>query len=348
MRVLITGGGGYLGSLLSRKLLEKNYQVRVIDALWYGEEPIKPLLSNENFELIKEDIRNLVTTVRAMKDVDAVIHLASLVGMPASSIEPMTSEEINYLATKNIAELCELHDIGTYIFASTCSVYGKQPNQLISEKTHCMPLDFYSEQKYKSERAIGWLNNAPTIYRFGTLFGLSPRPRFDLVINLFIAQALIEGKITVHGGNQNRPFLHVSDAADALIFGIEKDVSGTYNVVGENLTILQAAERISKLSGCEIEISEESDERDYKVSSEKIKQIGFNPSKSIEDAFQEFKVQIENGLFKDYKDAKYNNYKLLDSSKEMQDQVFIHGTKKIKIDFRKTLRLSQEDNSSPH
>ncbi len=348
MRVLITGGGGYLGSLLSRKLLEKNYQVRVIDALWYGEEPIKPLLSNENFELIKEDIRNLITTVRALKDVDAVIHLASLVGMPASSIEPMTSEEINYLATKNIAELCELHDIPTYIFASTCSVYGKQPNQLISEKTHCMPLDFYSEQKYKSERAIGWLNNAPTIYRFGTLFGLSPRPRFDLVINLFIAQALIEGKITVHGGNQNRPFLHVSDAADALIFGIEKDVSGTYNVVGENLTILQAAERISKLSGCEIEVSEASDERDYKVSSEKIKQIGFNPSKSIEDAFQEFKVQIENGLFNDYKDAKYSNYKLLYSSKEMQDQVFIHGIKKIKIDFRKTLRLSQEDNSSPH
>ena len=329
MRILITGGGGYLGSILSRKLLEKNYQVRVIDPLWYGEEPIQSLLNNENFEVIKEDIRNLVSTVRAMKEIDAVIHLASLVGMPASSIEPRTSEEINYLATKNIAELCALHDIRTYIFASTCSVYGAQPNELISEKSHCMPLDFYAEQKYKSERAIGWLNNAPTIYRFGTLFGPSPRPRFDLVINLFIIQALLEGKITVNGGNQYRPFLHVSDAADSLIYGIEKDISGTYNVVGENFTILQVAEMISSLSGCEIEISEKkSDERDYKVSSEKLKQIGFTASKSIEDAFQELKVEVENGRFKDYKDDKYSNYKLLCSSQEMQNKVFIQGIKK--------------------
>ena len=126
MRVLITGGAGYLGSILSRKLLSKGYQVRVLDALWYGNESIKELDKDENFELIKEDIRNLVPTVKSMIDVDAVIHLASIVGMPASSIEPRTSEEINYLATKNIAELCQLHDIETYIFASTCSVYGSQ------------------------------------------------------------------------------------------------------------------------------------------------------------------------------------------------------------------------------
>ena len=157
MRILVTGGAGYLGSVLLRKLLAKGYQVRLIDALWYGKKPIEDLLPNKNFELIQNDIRNLVVTVKALKDVDAVIHLASIVGMPASSIEPKSSEEINYLATKNIAELCQLHNIDTYIFASTCSVYGSQPETLITEKSPTSPLDFYAKQKYLSERAAGWL-----------------------------------------------------------------------------------------------------------------------------------------------------------------------------------------------
>ena len=155
MRVLITGGGGYLGSLVTRKLISKGYQVRVMDQLWYGKEPLNECRNNKNFELVQEDIRNLIATVKAMKDVDAVIHLASIVGMPASSIEPRTSEEINYLATKNIAELCQLHGIDTYIFASSCSIYGSQPDKLITEKSEIKPLDFYARSKFLSERAIG-------------------------------------------------------------------------------------------------------------------------------------------------------------------------------------------------
>ena len=326
MRILVTGGAGYLGSVLSRKLLAKGYQVRLIDALWYGKESIEELMPNKNFELIQNDIRNLVVTVKALKDVDAVIHLASIVGMPASSIEPKSSEEINYLATKNIAELCQLHNIDTYIFASTCSVYGSQPNTLITEKSTTDPLDFYAKQKYLSERAAGWLNKAPTILRFGTLFGLSPRMRFDLVINLFVAQAVKEGKITVFGGTQFRPFLHVSDASDAIVFSLEKNLTGTYNVVSENLTIKQAAERISKVTGCEIEISNENeDKRNYKVSAEKLRQVGFEPSKTIEDAINEIREAIDDGHISNYNDIKYNNYKLLFSSKEMQEKVFIRG-----------------------
>ena len=326
MRVLITGGAGYLGSVLSRKLLAKGYNVRVMDALWYGSESIEDLKKNDKFELIKEDIRNLVPTVKAMIDVDAVIHLASIVGMPASSIEPRTSEEINYLATKNIAELCQLHDIETYIFASTCSVYGYQPNKIINEKSHVAPLDFYAKQKYLSERATGWLNRSPTIYRFGTLFGLSPRMRFDLVINLFVAQALTDGKITVFGGKQERPFLHVSDAADSLIFGIEKNITGTYNVISENMTILEAAERIKKIIGCEIEISTENeDNRSYRVSADKIKQVGFKPLKNLDDSIKEIKDAFSNKSLKNYNDIKYNNYKTLYSSKEVQKEVFIEG-----------------------
>ena len=326
MRILVTGGAGYLGSVLSRKLLDKGYQVRLIDALWYGKESIEDLIPNKNFELIQNDIRNLVVTVKALKDVDAVIHLASIVGMPASSIEPKSSEEINYLATKNIAELCQLHNISTYIFASTCSVYGSQPETLITEKSPTDPLDFYAKQKYLSERATGWLNKAPTILRFGTLFGSSPRMRFDLVINRFVAQAIKEGKVTVFGGSQYRPFLHVNDASDAIIFSLEKNLTGTYNVVSENLTIKQAAERISKVTGCKINVSNDNeDERNYKVSAEKLKQIGFEPSKTIEDAVNEIKEMIDNGQLSNYDDAKYSNYKLLFGSKEMQEKVFIQG-----------------------
>lgn len=326
MRVLVTGGAGYFGSVLCRQLLSKNYQVRVIDPCWYGKESIEECLKNENFELVQEDIRDLTATVKAMKNVEGVIHLASLVGMPASSIEPRTSEEINYLATKNIAELCTLHNIDTYIFASTCSIYESQSNEISTEKSNLKPLDFYSNQKFKSERAIGWLNRAPTIFRYGTLFGLSPRMRFDLVINLFIAQALIERKITVHGGNQFRPFVHVQDAADSIIFALENNLTGTYNVTYENYSISQVAEKIKQLTGCSIEISNENnDERNYKVSGSKLKQIGFTGKKDIEFAFQEIKESIERGLFKDYDQQKYNNYKFLLNSKEMRKRVFIQG-----------------------
>jgi len=325
-KILITGGGGYLGSILSRKLLEKGYEVRVIDALWYGHQPIESCLKNPHFELIQDDIRNLVVTVKAMKDIDAVIHLASIVGMPASSIEPRTSEEINYLATKNIAELCQLHEIDTYIFASSCSVYGAQPNTIITEKSPTMQLDFYSEQKFYSERAIGWLNRAPTIMRFGTLFGLSPRMRFDLVVNLFIAQALSGEKLVVEGGDQYRPFLHVSDAANSLIFALEKNMTGTYNVVNENMTIMEVAERIKNLTDCTIEVSEKIvDKRDYNVSSEKINRFGFTASNNLEFAFEEIKNAFEQGIIKNYNDSKYNNYKFLFGSKKMQEKVFIQG-----------------------
>ena len=323
-KILITGGAGYLGSTLSRKLLDKGYKVDVFDALWYGKEPIKDCLENKNFRLINEDIRNLIPTVKALKNVDAVIHLASVVGMPASSIEPKTSVEVNYLATKNIAELCELHGIETYIFASTCSVYGSQGNNLITEKSKVNPLDYYAESKWQSERAIQYLNHAPTILRFGTLFGISPRLRFDLVVNLFIIQSLFEGEITVNGGDQQRPFLHVKDAADSLIFSLEKNLTGTYNVISENMTIMQVAELISELSGCKINISQESpDKRNYKVSADKIKNSGFNPRHTIKEAFYDFEKKVKSGEIKDYKDAIYNNYKQLFESEETKKKVFV-------------------------
>ena len=300
--------------------------MRLLDPLWYGTESIYPHRHNPRFELVQEDMRNLLSTVKSLAGVDAVIHLASIVGMPASSIEPKTSEEINYLATKNIAELCQIHEIETYIFASTCSVYGAQPDRLITEKSPTNPLDFYATHKFLSERAAGWLNRAPTIMRFGTLFGLSPRMRFDLVINLFIAQALAGDTLTVHGGSQYRPFLHVADAADSLIFALENNLTGTYNVITENSTIEQVARQMQAITGCTVNVSDEiQDARDYRVSAKKINQMGFVSKMSLKHAFTEIKEAFKNGILGDYNDPKYNNYKLITNSEDLQKQVFIHG-----------------------
>ena len=147
-----------------------------------------------------------------------------------------------------------------------------------------------------------------------------------LVINLFIAKAIKENKITVFGGNQYRPFLHVEDAADSLVFAVEKNLTGTYNIVSENMTILEAAKKISELTNCEIEISEENeDKRDYKVSSEKMSHFGFIPKKDIKLAYEQIKKVIEDGTINDFTEKKYNNYELLCSSEEMRKKVFIQG-----------------------
>lgn len=322
MRVLVTGGAGYAGSMLTRKLLSKGYQVKVIDALWYGSESIAECQKNENFQLIKDDIRNLNATVKAIEGVDAVVHLASIVGMNATAIAPKTSEVINYLSTKNIVELCKLYDIDSFIFASTCSVYGTQPNSVITEESFTMPLDFYSEQKFHCEQAIASFDTPSTIFRFGTLFGLSYRMRFDIVINLFIAQAITEGKITVFGGDQHRPILHVSDAVDSIIFGLESNLTGTYNVVHENLTIMEIAERIRNMTGCKIEVlTDDIDKRDYSVTAGKINKVGFSTSKNLEFAFEEIKTAFDEGKIKNFKDRKYNNYELLLNSHEMTQRM---------------------------
>jgi nucleoside-diphosphate-sugar epimerase len=242
--------------------------------------------------------------------------------MPASSIDPILSEEVNYLATKNIAELCQLHEIETYVFASTCSVYGSQPNTLITEKSKVSPIDFYATQKYLSEKATRWLNRSPLIFRFGTLFGYSPRMRFDLVINLFVAQAIKEGKITVFGGNQNRPFLHVDDAAESIVFGLENNLTGTYNVITENFTMLQAAKKVSEITGCEIQIKPEvEDERHYEVSADKLSLTGFRPSKKLKDGIKEIIDIFSDGKIKDFNDKKYSNYEILLDKRETDELV---------------------------
>jgi len=325
MKVLLTGGSGYLGSILTRKLLSKGHSVRVLDNFLFGKESLHDIVKNKKLELVEGDIRDLAIVSKSLKNIDSVIHLASIVGTQSSELDPKTSIEINFLATRNIAELCKIYKIKQLVFASTCSVYGAQPNQMIAENSEVNPLDSYGESKFQSERAILQAYDYPTILRLGTLFGASYRMRFDLAINLFLAQAINKEKLTVFGGDQWRPFLHVDDAAEAFSFAVQNNLEGIYNVVWKNLTINKMAKEVVKTIPSKINISKDIvDKRDYKVSGSKLEKFGLKAKKDIPFAAKEFKSKIKEDV-KNYRQEKYSNYKSFFNSKSIQRKVYTQG-----------------------
>ena len=325
MRILLTGGSGYLGSVLTRKLLTNGHHIRILDNFLFGKGSLKDIQDNKKLELVAGDIRDLSIVGKSLKNIDAVIHLASIVGTQSAELDSKVSTEINFMATRNIAELCKIYKIKQFIFASTCSVYGAQPDRLIAENSEVDPMDSYGLSKFQSERAILQTYDYPTILRLGTLFGASHRMRFDLAINLFIAQAMNKEKLTVFGGEQWRPFLHVDDAAEAFSFAVEDKMEGTYNVVWKNLTINQMAKDIKKLIPSQVKLSKDIvDKRDYRVSGKKLERFGFKAKKDIAYAAKEFKSKILEDV-ENYKQDKYSNYKSFFNSKSIQRKVYTQG-----------------------
>lgn len=324
--VLVIGGAGYIGSVLVRKLLDQGYNVTVLDALIYGDESIRNLYDHPNFDFIHGDIRDIGAVVRAMQYADAVVHLAALVGDPACALEEKLTLEINLAATRLIAEAARGFGIQRFIFASTCSVYGAS-DQLLDEHSALSPLSSYARSKMDSERVLLALNDnrfAPVILRFGTVYGLSPRPRFDLVINLLTARAVCDKRITIFGGDQWRPFIHVDDAAEAILKCLEAPlyvVKGQIFNVGsndQNYQIAQLGDIIKELiPGVQVihQGVEDVDRRNYRVSFSKIqKHLGFTPRHTVADGILEIKAAIEDGRIQDYRDARYSNYKTLSES----------------------------------
>lgn len=325
MRIVVTGGAGYLGSCLCRRLLEEGHEVNCLDNLMYGVGPIKLLLKNSHFHLVEGDIRDMTTITTAINGAEAVIHLASIVGQQAANLNPKVTMEINYLATKNIAELCTLHCINHFIFASTCSVYGAQPNDLINENSTTCPVDLYGETKIKSEAAVQNVFPTATILRTATLFGLSYRMRFDLAVNRFTAQAIQERKLTVFGGKQYRPFLHVEDAVEAYLLVLRDELQGIYNISWENWQIADVAKLIATSLGAEVAVSKKIvDLRDYRVSYDKIKRLGFRPKRTIQRAVKEISEGYEE-KFTDYRLPKYDNYGAIFNSTSIQNKVYTQG-----------------------
>jgi nucleoside-diphosphate-sugar epimerase len=245
--ILVIGGAGYIGSALLGKLLAKGHQVRLLDLMVFGDEPIRHLMHYKNLEVVHGDFRHVESVVEAMQGVDTVIHLGAIVGDPACSLDENLTIDVNL-----IGELAKAQGVERFVFASTCSVYGAC-DEILDERSVVRPISLYGQTKLASERVLFKMANErfkPTIVRFATIYGLSGRTRFDLVVNLLAAKAKLEGKITVNGGAQWRPFVHVDDAAAAVARIIEAPkeiVAGEIFNVGsneQNYTITQIGELV--------------------------------------------------------------------------------------------------------
>ncbi|MDD5421887.1 MAG: NAD-dependent epimerase/dehydratase family protein [Candidatus Omnitrophota bacterium] len=319
-KILVVGGAGYLGSILVRKLLARDIKVRVLDILMYGSKSVEGLLKNRMFELVNGDMRDISTIVRALSGVDAVVNLAAIVGDPACKNRPEAAIETNYLANKALAEACKYHQINRFVYASTCSVYGTMDgNKLLDENSALNPVSLYARSKIHAEEGILSLmdeNFSPTILRMGTLYGCSPRMRFDLVVNTMTKTAVKSGRISVHGGGKQwRPMLHVDDAAEAYIKCLEAPIhrirGEIFNVGSEdeNYRIIRLAEIVKGcVPGSKLVMEgKANDPRNYSVSFAKIrKALKFRPVVRMEKGVMDIKKKIGEEI-DNVDDPKYYN-----------------------------------------
>jgi nucleoside-diphosphate-sugar epimerase len=320
--VLVIGGAGYIGSVLCRQLLHQGYSVRVLDALLYGKESIAELLNHPRFSLIEGDSRDVGAVFQAILDMDAVVHLGELVGDPACALDEKLTMEINLAATRMIAEAARGYGIKRFVYASSCSVYGAG-SEILDERSTLHPVSLYARSKISSEQALLALNSRdfhPVILRFATVYGLSPRPRFDLVINLLTAKAVRDGEVTIFGGDQWRPFVHVADVAQAIIRCLEAPLDSVkaqvFNVGSDaqNYTITQVGELIHGLipEARLVNRGDDRDRRDYHVSFAKIRtELRFLPRYTVEDGVHEIAAALRDGSIRDYRDNRYSNIKTL-------------------------------------
>jgi nucleoside-diphosphate-sugar epimerase len=316
--VLVIGGAGYIGSILVRQLLERRYRVVVLDALLYGDEAIRSLGADPRLRLIRGDCRDIAMVVDAVQGVDAIVHLAALVGDPACALNEKLTISINVAATRMVAEVAKGAGVRRLVFASTCSVYGVS-EKVLDEKSRLAPVSLYARSKIASESGVLELNDHDfrvTVLRFATIFGLSPRPRFDLVVNVLTAMAVRERRMTIIGGEQWRPFVHVADAAEAIVKVLESGdrVSGQVLNVGSDAENYRIAD-IGRLVGeivADVTVDarpDVPDPRNYRVSFAKLGQcVGYVPRRTVRSGIVELKRALEDGTIGDFRDRRYSNY----------------------------------------
>jgi nucleoside-diphosphate-sugar epimerase len=317
--VLVTGGAGYIGSIVTRDLLSRGYQVVAADALLFGGEALLDLLSLPAFTFSKTDITDAgqVSELFAHHRFDAVVHLASIVGDPACKAQPELAERTIWKGSRDLFELCERHGVGRFIFASTCSNYGKMETEaMLDEQAPLRPVSLYAELKVRFERYL-LERSTPvdfTVLRFATVYGLSLRPRFDLTINEFVRDALLKGELEIYGPRFWRPYCHVSDIARAVVHVLgspRESVSGkTFNVGSneENYQKQMIADEIGKQMPLKVvNVERDEDPRDYRVNFDRIKALGFEPLMRLTDGIEEIAGAIRDGLIADPYAARYRN-----------------------------------------
>ncbi len=321
-KILVTGGAGYIGSVLTRQLLEKGYTVRVLDNLMYGGEPIIDLLNLPNFEFVKGDIRNEADVQKAMEGIDCVAHLASIVGDPACAKQPELAKSTNLEGSKMLYTVANKMGVSKFVFASTCSNYGKMPDPeaFVTEESEVSPVSLYAETKVAVEQFL--LSQPkdnitkPTCLRFSTVYGLSLRPRFDLTVNEFAKELALGRELVIFGEQFWRPYCHVYDLARSVITVIEAAPElvsfEVYNVgdTSENYQKKMIVDEVMKLiPDAKIKyVSKNEDPRDYRVNFDKIKnKLGFKLMFTVRDGIAQIKKILDDGFILNPDDNKYKN-----------------------------------------
>lgn len=317
MKVLVTGGAGFIGSILISDLLKEYHQVRLMDIFNFGFDPIKDIVPNKSLEIYPGDIRKMEDVNKALDGVDAVIHLAAIVGDPACAVQADNAVETNYLSTLRLARASRDAGVDRFIFASTCSVYGACEG-VLDESSELNPQSLYGETKILAERGIMDLSNdkfEPIILRLGTLYGLSNRPRFDLVVNYLTGKIMAEGSALIFGGEQWRPFLHVRDAARGFHFGLKKYdqmKGGIFNLgsTGENYQMKEIGKIFESIfpEASVQYVDKMKDPRSYNVSFKKIEDVGFKLSDQLIPSIEEIRDWI-NDENVEYHEGRYYNYR---------------------------------------
>ncbi len=322
--VLVVGGAGYIGSHVIEQLLKEGMAVRLLDTFICGRESISDFLSHPRFEVVEGDVTDIMKLTEAMSGVSSVVHLAGLVGDPACAVDKSFTRHTNVIATRMLKEVAISMGVPRFVFASSCSVYGASEEE-VDETSPLNPVSLYAVTKIDSEKELLSLIDETfcvTILRFATVFGHSRRPRFDLVGNLFTAQAFNDGRITVMGENQWRPFIHVRDLARAVVTVLKANpdkVRGqTFNVGDSdlNLTIGKLAEEVRKVVAGEREVqiitnNDINDRRNYFVSFRKIERIlNYRASVSVAEGVKEMVAEFKRGSYQHYRDSIYSNLEM--------------------------------------
>ncbi|MDD4182976.1 MAG: NAD-dependent epimerase/dehydratase [Candidatus Omnitrophica bacterium] len=320
--VLVTGGAGYVGAVLIPKLLAKGYKVKVIDLYMYGDNVLDSVKNNPNLKQIKADIRDSKMLEKEIPGIDAIIHLACISNDPSFELNPELAKSINYDAFIPLVKIAKKNKVKRFIYASSSSVYGIKDEEKVTEELFLEPLTDYSKYKMLCEEVLT-KEKVPgftiLILRPSTVCGYSPRLRLDLTVNILTNHAVNKKKITVFGGGQKRPNIHIEDMTNLYVKTLEypdKLIDGKiFNAGYENFTVMQIAEKVRSVidKNIPIEVTTTDDNRSYQVCSEKIKkELGFNATHSVEEAIEDLRDAFSAGKIPNsMDDMRYYNIKTM-------------------------------------
>jgi nucleoside-diphosphate-sugar epimerase len=298
MKILVTGGCGYVGSVLVPNLAYQGHEITVVDAQWFGN--FLPEL--KNVKVIKKHFSEI--TLEDLSGVESLIHLANVANDPSVELNPVLSWEVNVLHTTQLLNLCrKTKTLKSFMYASSGSVYGVKEEERVTEDLDLVPISAYNKTKMSAERVCLSYADEFDVYciRPATVCGVSPRMRFDVVVNMFVMHAFRDKKITVLGGDQVRPNIHIQDMSRVYehFLNTRGLRSGCYNAGFENISVMSIAETVAKKFGVEILIKPSNDPRSYRQDSTKLLETGYKQTKTVADAIDEIALALESGSVKD-------------------------------------------------